>query len=131
MTSIEEPTSLDRYERDKQDFDQWWHRNADPYLRRAFPHEYEVWLKRHVACGGHVSHTYDYPMPDDFYVATSDVEIDRPLMGARSVHIVCPSDIKVSFPNGYGHCSVYEMKDYQVKGDRWTPTYRDINVRGE
>lgn len=121
---------IQRAEAEYRETERWWQDNVEPRLRRAFPNEYEAWLDGHVQRGGHVSHSYDYRMPDSFYVvASSLVEIDRPLYGSLAVNVICPEGREIRFPNGYGHCSVYTMEDYQVRGHRWTPTYLDVAVK--
>jgi len=94
-----------------------------PCLKKANPIHYSKWLEGFIENGGEPTHSYNYPMPDSWYVATRDFETFY-LCGSSAIHIIVPENI--NWLGGYlGHCNLYFMKDYIHKGS-WVPIYSDI-----
>lgn len=102
----------------------WFKDNLLPCLRRAKPNDYLKWLTGYLQKGGEISHVYLYNMPDRFYVATGDFDMQPLLYGAQSVSIIIPENIKFNGGN-LGHCELYFMKDFTTNGI--VPLFNDIN----
>lgn len=96
-------------------------------LRPATPEEYSFWLRGYMLAGNEPTHSYDYPMPAGFYVAIGDIALP-PLYGARSISIIVPSGIAVTFgPLGIGHSNLYFLDGYTCAAGR-VPVYSDTLI---
>lgn len=98
-----------------------------PLLRPAQPADYKRWLKGYVARGGHPTESYGYPMPDDFYVAEDDFTV-IPLRGSLAVEVIVPAGVHWSAPEGFGHVVLFLEDGYRVVGNKWVPTYSNVDV---
>jgi hypothetical protein len=98
-------------------------RNIRPNLRVARPEDYARWLRGFMEAGGSPSHTFDYRMPSDFYVAVSSFDLPA-YYGAGSIHVIVPQNVKVTFGD-IGHNSLYLMENFDHVGS-WIPVYSDI-----
>lgn len=101
--------------------------SALPYLVPAQPFQYTAWLVGHIAEHGPPTHYYDYRMPDDFYLATSDFTLP-PLYGADSVNIIVPARIRVEQEVGSRHNThntLFMITDYTATPGLWVPVYSD------
>jgi len=97
-------------------------RQIAPYLRRATVADYRKWLEGYLAGGGSVSNHYDYPVPDNFYVACADFKM-LPLYGATSFRVIVPATVTVS-GDQLGHCVLFFMDGFRTSGA--VPFYSDI-----
>lgn len=93
-------------------------------LRRAATIDYKRWLDGYVEAGGHLTHSYDYNMPTDFYIATRNITA-YPLYGSASIHVIVPSHLTLNVEHGIGHCTYYLMKDFNLVGS-WVPVYQNV-----
>lgn len=112
-----------QYELQSEDAD--W-RPITYYVRDASPSDYQVWMDGFLKKGGKVTHRYDYKMPKEFKVATSDFDLPA-WYGAMAVSVIVPAGINVRYKN-LGHNNIYKMSDFSSDGHGWIPAYRNIKV---
>jgi hypothetical protein len=110
-------------ERECEENERLFNKNVRPLLRKATPEDYRAWLEGWVEKEGQITHHYNYNMPGDFYVARSNFVLP-PLYGSRSVDIIVPDGIEVTYEE-LGHNSLYYMRDFDHSGCS-VPTYNDI-----
>ena len=91
-------------------------------LVNASPGHYAMWLEGAVKRGVQITHVYPYELPDEFYLATRDIEV-TPLFGSNSVSIISPAGIKVALKDR-GHNQIYHIDGFTHTG--FVPLYSDI-----
>ena len=87
----------------------------------ARPIDYTNWLRGNKY---KITHVYNYNIPNNFYVAYTDMTVVA-LHGANSINIIVPENVSVSIKS-LGHINVYYMKDFKNIGG-WIPVY--LNAR--
>jgi hypothetical protein len=95
--------------------------SLQPY-RPAKPHEYKEWLNGYLARGGEITHTYNYPMPDSFYVATRNFPL-KAMFGSEAKHIIVPAGVEIDW-SYLGHNTLYYTENFSPRGP-WVPSYTD------
>lgn len=113
-----------RWEREYRERQRLFNVQVRPHLRRAKPKDYRAWLEGWVEAGGEISHYYDYSLPSDFYVATSDLKLP-PLYGASSISVIVPPGITITFEEGLGHSNLYFMDGFDHEG-YCVPAYSNL-----
>lgn len=104
---------------------EWMAEYFHPYVLPANPNEYASWLRGYMEQGRVPTHTYNYRMPGDFYIARRDLRL-IPLYGASSVHVIVPEGVTVTKVEGdIGHSTIYYMDGYRVDGG-WVPLYENV-----
>jgi len=91
-------------------------------LKPASPKKYASWLKGFMQNGGEPAHYYDYQMPNKFFVAKRNAEIN-PLYGSLAIHIIVPKGLDVV--GELGHCNLYFMDGFIKKGMRGVSVYEN------
>lgn len=114
----------DRQMKEIRQNNEWKNTDLLPKLRNAVPPDYKAWLVGHLKKGGEITHSNDYKMPDNWYVAKTNIDL-RPLYGTQSVNIIIPEGLSVKFLQGLGHCSLYFMEGFEQCGG-WIPTYANV-----
>jgi hypothetical protein len=103
---------------------------CSPYLRKALPYEYSVWITGFIKAEGKPTHSYNYGMPDKFLVANDNFTL-CPEYGSGSRNIIVPVGIKVEFKrSNVGHNNLYFMDEFKQIGD-WVPVYKDTHLINE
>jgi hypothetical protein len=92
-------------------------------LRRATVDDYKKWLEGYMRSGKKPTHSYDYLMPDNFYVVLDNFELEA-LYGSNAIEIIVPKNVR--FLGGeLGHINLYFMDGFENKGG-WVPVYDNI-----
>jgi len=68
------------------------HREVMPRLRPATVANYKKWLAEFLERGGNITHCYDYPMPNDFFVAIADFNLGD-FCGSMAIQVIVPKGI--------------------------------------
>jgi hypothetical protein len=102
------------------------------HCRPATVKDYAAWLAAYLDSGGTISHSYDYAMPDRFFVLTRKPDAIPTLYGSQSVQVIVPEgvlsllDVPNTFHGGCGHSTFYFQTRPPVVVGLSVPLYADV-----